>query len=257
MKINHLVAGTLISRYKRFLADVNLVSSPGSIYEAGASSINSVVTAHCANTGAMTGLLQPDALVWLSYHDNPKRKLPYSWEIVGLCGPDGSRELASINTSRANALVREGIEQGVVTQLAGALAIRPEVKVDDARLDFMLTFDKGQQGSVDCYVEVKQVTLKEADGHGYFPDAVSKRGLKHLHALATLAQQGHRAVLLFCVAHTGIDVVRAAIHIDPSYASALQQAMAQGVEVLAYKCRIQVEGAEGLICLDHQVKVEA
>ena len=104
------------------------------------------------------------------------------------------------------------------------------MKVADARLDFML--DDPQRGR--AYIEVKQVTLKEQDHHGYFPDSVSTRGTKHLHSLRMLAEQGERAVLLFCVAHEGIADVAAAAHIDATYAAALVEASASGVEVLAY-----------------------
>ncbi|WP_199105054.1 DNA/RNA nuclease SfsA, partial [Halomonas sp. A3H3] len=100
----------------------------------------------------------------------------------------------------------------------------------DARLDFRL--DDPERGR--AYIEVKQVTLKEQDGHGYFPDSVSVRGTKHLHSLRVLTEQGERAVLLFCVAHEGIADVAAAAHIDATYAAALAEASASGVEVLAY-----------------------
>ena len=110
-----------------------------------------------------------------------------------------------------------------------------EVKVGEARLDFRL--DDPEKGA--AYVEVKQVTLKEADGHGYFPDSVSVRGTKHLHTLAALAEQGERAVLLFCVAHEGIADVAPATHIDPTYAAALSDAVKAGVEVVAYGVRVE------------------
>ena len=126
--------------------------------------------------------------------------------------------------------MEEAILAGDIVPLAGYQTLKREVKISDARLDFRLSDpDKGE-----VFIEVKQVTLKEADGHGYFPDSVSVRGTKHLHALTALAEQGERAVLLFCVAHEGIHDVAPAAHIDPIYAAALAAAVDAGVEVLAY-----------------------
>lgn len=212
-----LVPGTLLKRYKRFLAEVRLDDGRE-------------VVAHCPNTGSMKAVNVPGCRVWLSPSDNPKRKLAWTWEFIELPQPDGRVALASVHTGRANRIVEAALETGALAPLASYATLRREVKVADARLDFML--DDPERGRV--YIEVKQVTLKEADGHGYFPDSVSVRGTKHLHSLRVLAEQGERAVLLFCVAHEGIADVAAAAHIDATYAAALAQAAASGVEVLAY-----------------------
>lgn len=212
-----LVAGTLIKRYKRFLADVRLDDGRE-------------VVAHCPNTGSMKAVNVPGCRVWLSPSDNPKRKLAWTWEFIELPQADGQVALASVHTGRANRIVEAALEAGELAPLAGYATLRREVKVADARLDFML--DDLERGR--AYIEVKQVTLKEGDGHGYFPDSVSVRGTKHLHSLRVLAEQGERAVLLFCVAHEGIADVAAAAHIDAIYAAALAEASASGVEVLAY-----------------------
>ncbi|MGY4879237.1 DNA/RNA nuclease SfsA [Vreelandella aquamarina] len=212
-----LVAGTLRRRYKRFLADVLLDDGRE-------------VVAHCPNTGSMKAVNLPGARVWLSPSDNPARKLAWTWELIELPQAEGSSALASVHTGRTNRIVEAALEQQKIEPLAGYARLRREVKVDDARLDFMLEDTHGKR----TWVEVKQVTLKEEDGHGYFPDAVSTRGLKHLHTLTKLALDGERAVLLFCVAHEGIEDVAAAVHIDPAYAAALDTALQQGVEVLAY-----------------------
>ncbi len=212
-----LVPGILLKRYKRFLADVLLDDGRE-------------VVAHCPNTGSMKAVNVPGFRVWLSPSDNPKRKLAWTWEFIELPQADGQVALASVHTGRANRIVEAALEAGALAPLAGYATLRREVKVADARLDFRL--DDPALGQ--AYIEVKQVTLKEQDGHGYFPDSVSVRGTKHLHSLRVLAEQGERAVLLFCVAHEGIADVAAASHIDATYAAALAQASARGVEVLAY-----------------------
>lgn len=212
-----LVPGTLLKRYKRFLADVRL--------EDGCE-----VVAHCPNTGSMKAVNVPGCRVWLSPSDNPKRKLAWTWEFIELPQADGQLALASVHTGRANRIVEAALAAGTLAPLAGYATLRREVKVADARLDFMLNDPARER----AYIEVKQVTLKESDGHGYFPDSVSVRGTKHLHSLRVLAEQGERAVLLFCVAHEGIADVAAAAHIDTTYAAALAEASASGVEVLAF-----------------------
>ncbi|EHA14827.1 DNA/RNA nuclease SfsA [Halomonas sp. HAL1] len=219
-----LVPGILLKRYKRFLADVLLDDGRE-------------VVAHCPNTGSMKAVNVPGCRVWLSPSDNPKRKLAWTWEFIELPQADGQVALASVHTGRANRIVEAALEAGALAPLAGYATLRREVKVADARLDFRL--DDPERGR--AYIEVKQVTLKEEDGHGYFPDSVSVRGTKHLHSLRVLAEQGERAVLLFCVAHEGIADVAAAAHIDATYAAALAEAAASGVEVLAYGIDVERE----------------
>lgn len=216
MNYSPLKCAILKKRYKRFLADV--------VFEDGCEA-----TAHCANTGAMTGLATPGARIWLSHSDNPKRKLAWSWELTEV-DADGMLAFASVNTARANAVVKEALLAQRIAPLAGYGTVRSEVKVGSERLDFLLQ----QPGVQDAYVEVKQVTLLDTAGRGYFPDAVSERGLRHLNALIALSQAGHRAVLLFCVPHTGIRTVSVARHIDAAYAAGFDRALAAGVEVLAY-----------------------
>jgi len=215
MLLENLIEGRLIQRYKRFLADVELADG-------------SVVTAHCPNTGSMKNCATPGSRVWLLDSANPKRKYPLGWELVEV-EPDA---LACINTGRANALVREAIEQGVVTELQGYGSIRQEVKygAENSRIDLLL--EQGEQP--DAWVEIKNVTLLEEDRWGSFPDAVTARGAKHLRELMAMVAAGHRAVMLFCVPHGGIERVRPADHIDPEYGRLLREAAAAGVEVMAY-----------------------
>ncbi len=213
------VAGTLIQRYKRFLADIRLDSGQE-------------LTLHCPNTGSMKGCAEPGTRVYYSRAENPKRKYPFTWEL----GQTQAGHWICINTSRPNALVGEAVKAGVIKELQGYSEMRPEVRygLQNSRADWLLS---GHDTMPDCYVEVKNVTLLE-HGQGYFPDAVSARATKHLEELATMVQQGFRAVLCYVVNHTGIESVRAAAHIDPVYAGALKAAKAAGVEVIGYKSRI-------------------
>ncbi|MCH4564315.1 MULTISPECIES: DNA/RNA nuclease SfsA [Halomonas] len=240
-----LVPGTLLRRYKRFLADVRLDDGRE-------------VVAHCPNTGSMRAVNVPGCRVWLSPSDNPARKLAWTWELIALPQSDDSWALASVQTGRANRIVEEALREGRVPALAGYSALRREVKVAHgagekaARLDFRL--DDPARGS--AFVEVKQVTLKETDGHGYFPDAVSERGRKHLEVLAELAARGQRAVLLFCVAHEGIPDVAPAAHLDPAYAATLRDVAGRGVEVLAHRCEVmRREGVPVAIRLGRRLPV--
>ncbi|WP_339719259.1 DNA/RNA nuclease SfsA [uncultured Paraglaciecola sp.] len=216
-----LIQGTLVKRYKRFLADVQLPDG-------------SIVIAHCPNTGAMTGCAEPGWKVWLSESNNPKRKLLYTWEVV----LTEQQHWIGINTHRANVLVKEAILENQITELVGYENLQAEVKFgeENSRIDFLLTDPQ----KVDCYVEVKSVTLLD-DGTGYFPDAKTLRGQKHLRELSLIASQGKRAVLFFCVQHSGIQSVQVARHIDPDYAKELKQAMLNGVQVLCYGCEISSE----------------
>ncbi|WP_251975676.1 DNA/RNA nuclease SfsA [Salinicola avicenniae] len=223
MTLPPLVPGRLERRYKRFLADITLDDGRE-------------VVAHCPNTGSMRAVNVPGCRVWLSPSTNPARKLAWTWELIALPNDRGGHDLASVHTGRTNALVEAALRDCKIAELAGNVSLRREVKVpaEKARLDFRL---EAHDGSL-TFVEVKQVTLKEADGHGYFPDAVSERGRKHLQVLRALSREGHRSVLLFCAAHTGIEDVAPAAHLDPAYAAALEAAAADGVEVMAYGCRV-------------------
>lgn len=217
-----LQAATLIRRYKRFLADVTL-------------SDGSERTIHCPNTGSMLHCAQPGSRVWFSDSGNPARKYPCTWELVEV----EDKYKVGINTGRANALVKEALNLGTIAQLCGYANCRSEVPYgsERSRIDFLLA-DKPDAPGVDCYVEVKSVALGLGQGRGAFPDAVTTRGLKHLRELIEMKASGHRAVLLFCVQHEGIDEVRPADEIDPAYGALLREAHGVGVEVIAYRADI-------------------
>ncbi|WP_313500720.1 DNA/RNA nuclease SfsA [Stutzerimonas nitrititolerans] len=217
-----LEAGRLVRRYKRFLADI--VSDAGE-----------ALCIHCPNTGSMLNCMGEGARVWFQRSNDPKRKLPGTWELVET--PQG--RLACVNTARANRLVEEALLGGVIEELAGFTALRREVAygLENSRVDFRLDYPEGP-----AYVEVKSVTLGFGDtAVAAFPDAVTLRGAKHLRELAALARDGVRAVQLYCVNLTGIEAVRPASEIDPLYAAALREAVSAGVEVLAYGVEISPE----------------
>lgn len=214
--IDSLQTGSLIKRYKRFLADVELKSGE-------------VITIHCPNTGSMLHCNAPGSRVWFSQSDNAKRKYPHTWELVSVA--DG--HVACINTHRANALVKESLSAGDIEELEGYASVRSEVPYGEerSRIDFLLQAHRNLPA---CYVEVKSVTLGMGDGLGLFPDAVTSRGARHLRELMAVKAKGERAVLFFCVLHTGIRQVQPADDIDPEYGRLLREAMEKGVEVMAY-----------------------
>jgi sugar fermentation stimulation protein A len=224
---NPLIEAKLIKRYKRFLTDVQMQDG-------------SDITVHCPNTGSMKRCMPEGARIWISDSQNDKRKYRHTWELVEI----DEKHLVCINTGLPNKIVKEAIDNGVIKELQGYQNIKAEVKYGEAsRIDWLLSNDGGKDL---CYVEVKNATLLEGgelgvDGHGYFPDAVTERGRKHLYELANMVKQGHRAVLCFCVSHTGIDKVSPAAHIDEKYTRALKEVMALGVEVIAYKAKINTQ----------------
>ncbi len=228
-----LEQGVLLVRYKRFLADIQTDSGE-------------FLTIHCPNTGSMFNCMMPGGRVWFSRSNDPKRKLPGTWEISET--PQG--RFACINTGRANPLVEEALRAGVIRELNGFTGLRREVAYgqEKSRVDFRLEYPTGP-----AYVEVKSVTLGyDGTSVAAFPDAVTQRGARHLRELANLAREGVRAVLLYCVNLTGIDAVRPAEEIDPGYADALREAVAAGVEVLAYGVQLTPED----IFIDRPLQVQ-
>jgi sugar fermentation stimulation protein A len=222
-----LIPATLIKRYKRFLADVVLPSGE-------------TVTAHCANPGSMIGLMPPGARVWLSRSDNPSRKLAHSWELIEVDLGSGA-ELVGINTSLPNALAAEAIAAGRIPELVGYQSVRREVKYGkNSRVDFLLE----GSGRAPCYVEIKNVHLMRAPGFAEFPDAVTKRGAKHLAELSDMVAAGHRAVMLFLVQIGSAQRFKLARDIDPAYGRAYDAARACGVEAIARRCRLSHDGIE-------------
>lgn len=215
-----IIEATFLRRYKRFLADFRLVDGRE-------------VTAHCANTGSMKTCLRIGARAWLTHHDDPKRKLAYSWQAIEM--EDG---WVGIHTGLANRLVVEALMADMVPELSGYANLATERKYgQNSRVDIFLS----DPNRADCYVEVKNVTLWLGPGLVGFPDAVTKRGQKHLHELAQMVTNGHRAVLFYCVQRASAQAIQPAEAFDPDYTTALAKAIAVGVEVLAYRANLSSE----------------
>ena len=212
---------TLIQRYKRFLADV--VTPEGETF-----------TLHCPNTGAMTGCATPGDTVWYSTSENTKRKYSHTWELT----QTQQGAFICVNTLRANTLAKEAILAQRLPELTGYNTLKTEVKYgeENSRIDIMLQADDRPN----CYIEVKSVTLAENE-FGYFPDAVTVRGQKHLRELMGVVARGERAVLLFTILHSAIEYFSPAHHIDAKYAQLLIEAQKQGVEILAYKAELSAD----------------
>lgn len=218
MRLPPLVAGTLLRRYKRFLADILLTDG-------------SEVTVHCPNSGSMKGCAIPGSRVYISRSSNTNRKYPFGWELVECSG-----YWAGINTGLPNLLVREAIEDGTVTELQGYATIRPEVPYGEhSRIDLLLESLIGR-----CFVEVKNVTLVE-EGQALFPDAVTTRGQKHLLELMRVVREGDRGVIFFTVQRGDGNTVSPADSIDPEYGRLLRMALESGVEALAYRALVTPE----------------
>jgi sugar fermentation stimulation protein A len=216
-----LIPGTLKQRYKRFLCDVHLDSGE-------------TITATCPNTGSMMGLTRPGSRVWLSESDSQTRKYKHTWELIEDDLGKGPT-LVGINANRPNAIVAEAIAGGRIEALRGFGSLRREVRYGvNSRIDILL---RGSDGKY-CYVEIKNVHLMRKAGLAEFPDSKTERGAKHLKELTSMVREGHRAVMLYLVQREDAAKFDLARDVDPAYAAAFAEAQENGVEMLAYRCRI-------------------
>lgn len=214
--------GTILKRYKRFLADITLDSGE-------------TVVVHVPNTGSMKTCWEPGWKVIVSESDNPLRKLKYTLEMLH----NGSTWIG-VNTSNPMKIVIEALKNKIITELAEYDDIKPEVKIGDSRIDLLLKNKKAEE----CYVEIKNVTLLGDNNVALFPDGVSDRGSKHLHELIKIKKNGRRACMLFVIQREDVNHFSPAHLIDPTYAKNLTEAYQNGVEILCYQCELSPQSIE-------------
>jgi sugar fermentation stimulation protein A len=218
-----LTQAVLLKRYKRFLAEIVVNNQEHRVI-------------YCPNMGAMAGCDLLGSRVWFSHSNNPRRKFPDTWELVEV----DAGYLVCVNTQNAGALVLEGIKNGTIAELQGYAHISQDTPLlDDQGFDLYLDepFDPKMSK---CYVDIKSVTLGDEIHRGFYPDAPTEKGVQQLKSLIHAKELGNRAVLIYCVQHTGIDRVFPADHIDSKYGAMLRQAMIAGVEILAYRLEISL-----------------
>jgi sugar fermentation stimulation protein A len=218
-----LISGRLIKRYKRFLADIELETGE-------------IITAHCPNTGLMTGICTPNSLVQVSKSDNPKRKLPYTWEMIQV-----NSTWVGTNTAIPNRIIKLALEKQLLPELASKYSnIYAEVPYgqnNQSRIDFLLTGDDDQPP---IYVEVKSVTLSR-DNIALFPDTVTTRGQRHLRELTALIPQA-KPVMLYFINRSDCDTFAPSDRCDLKYSQLLREAVTKGVQVLPYRFEITPQG---------------
>ena len=208
---NSLIKGKLLKRYKRFFADIKVN--------------NKIITAHCPNTGSMQGLLDQGNEVLLTEHNDPKRKLKFTLEII-----KAKKRFVGVNTHRANKIVNHGLENKLISEFKTIKNIKPEFKFsDDTRFDFLCDNN---------LIEVKNVTLFRENDIAEFPDAVTSRGTKHLNMLIKSIKEGYKPYVLFLTQIQNINNFRIAKDIDHIYFENYKKAKKAGVKFLAYRCKL-------------------
>ena len=206
-----LIKGKLIKRYKRFFTDIEVN--------------NKILTAHCPNTGSMMGLLDKNNHVWLTHHNDPKRKLKYTLEMIKV-----NQRIIGVNTHRANRITKHALENKLIDEFKSVKNIKPEFKYsDDTRFDFLCD---------NKILEVKNVTLMRDKDVAEFPDAVTTRGLKHLKKLINSIKKGYKPYVLFLTQIQGINNFKIAKDIDSNYFKGYLEAKKAGVNFLAYRCSL-------------------
>ena len=213
-----LIEATILKRYKRFLADIDLGGK--------------TITVHVPNTGSMQSCWEPNWKCAVSLSKNTDRKYPYTLELI-----HNGESWIGVNTANANKLAKIWLTEQLLPELTGYTVIVPEKKIGLSRVDFYL---EGHPTRPPCYVEVKNVTLK-LDGNAQFPDSVTERGQKHLKELIEIKKSGLRAAMLFIVEREDVSTFQAATSLDPEYADLLSLAHKSGVEILVYQCRMGLQ----------------
>lgn len=213
-----MVHGRLLKRIKRFLAQVELDNGE-------------IVFVHCTNSGSMKSCLENGAEVFLTPVNDPKRHTQFTWEMIKING-----SWVGINTSNPNKIAYEAVSKGEIPELAGYSVVQKEVVFGDSRFDIY-----AENEAEKCFIEVKNVTLKEGR-YALFPDSVTIRGQKHLKTLMEVKQGGMRAVMLYIVQRTDVEIFAPAKQIDQEYANILKKASVSGVEIIVIQVEVTPEG---------------
>ena len=213
-----LLQGTFFKRYKRFFVDIN--------YK------NKIITAHCPNSGSMMGLLNKGNKAWFSRSINPKRKLKFTLEII-----KSGENLVGINTFLTNKLVLEALNLKKIKSLIQFNNIKAEASFsNNTRFDFLISNSKEK-----CFLEVKNVTLVRNKKIAEFPDAITARGTKHLNQLINAKQKGFQSYILYLIQREDCSSFKIADDIDKEYKIAFDKAKKNGVKILCYDCKIDLE----------------
>ena len=216
---NRSIPGLLIKRYKRFFVDIKIK--------------NRVITAHCPNTGSMSGLLSEGNKVWISKSDNPNRKLKYTLEII-----ESGKSKVGVNTQSSNKIVHHALKNNLIDELKDYTEIKPETKFGNStRFDF-LVFKKRDK----AFIEVKNVTLSRKKDIAEFPDAITARGLKHINELIKASKQNYKVFILYLIQRDDCKSFRIAKDIDPAYAATLTKAVKKKLNILCYDCKFSLKG---------------
>tara|TARA_B100000242_G_scaffold265442_1_gene213605 strand:- start:219 stop:920 length:702 start_codon:yes stop_codon:yes gene_type:complete len=223
-----LISGQFIKRYKRFFVDVRLK--------------NTIVTAHCPNTGSMMGLLNKGNNVWLSKTDNEKRKLKYTLQII-----ENKNTKIGINTHLTNKIVLEGLKKNIFENFNNIETIQREVKFGkNTRFDFLVSNNNKKS-----FIEVKNVTLSRKKGVAEFPDAVTSRGVKHIDELLKASKKNYNIYLIFVIQRDDCNQFKIAKDLDPKYYQTLIKAVKKKLNILCYDCKFSTKG----IKLNRKIKV--
>jgi len=221
IEFDPLIEGVLLKRYKRFLADIKLQNGE-------------VVTAHCANTGPMRGLLREGAKVRISFSPSPKRKLLFTWEQICVLDAKNKEVWVGINTLFANKLIKKVIEKNLLNKIIGKIdTIKSEVpygRDKKSRIDFFLTPKSSNPDKRNIYIEVKNTTWVK-ENVALFPDTVTKRGQKHLVELKELIPES-KSVLVLCITRKDACFFAPGHDADPLYGNLFREALSAGMIII-------------------------
>ena len=227
---NKLISGLFVKRYKRFFVDVKVK--------------NKIITAHCPNTGSMSGLLDENNKVWLSKSNNPNRKLKYTLEIIEV-----KKSKVGVNTHSTNKIVLHALQNNLIDEFSNILEIKPETKFGtNTRFDFLLLNKEKNK----VFIEVKNVTLSRKEELAEFPDTVTSRGLKHINELVKAGKKDYKIFILFLIQRDDCKLFSIAKDIDPDYADALTKAVKNKLKILCYDCKFSLKG----IKLNNKIKIK-